>query len=314
MNAIRICFSNFTRINGAALCCLLFLFANTVRANELVISGFPVGVGGSVAESFYQPHYPKLQTIADSLAANPLYRAIITGSADGIQYRQNNDAVNTGLALGRAHALMNLLINRFKVDSSQIIVQSIDVATEGAQYRSVSVRIVHDLDELDSRLAKLEAQESPEDNMRLHVGAGLSSSPYGVMPLVTASIDWRRFIYFEGLLGHTFWDESFTFQATDLDTKSRMVGVQIAVYPFENTPVGFVAGWLRTEEISQRFYEYVQLSEGLIVGLQTRPTEYLTITGAFNPSKRRIVDDLIAQSKNGQFWLSVTLNTAFGGK
>lgn len=292
---------------------LLLLWSTPAQSEELRITGFPVGVGGSADESIYEPYYPELQRIADSLAASSLARAIITGSADGIRYRQNDDAVNTGLALGRAHALLNLLINKFSVDSSQLIVQSIDVENEGPEYRSVSIRVVRDLEELALRLNTLEARPLPEDNMRLHVGAGLSSSPFGAMPLVTASIDWRGFIYFEGLLGHTFWDESFTFQGNDLNTKSRLAGVQIAVYPFKKTPVGVVGGWMRTEEISQEFYEYVQLSEGLVVGLQARPTDYLTITGAFNPSKRRIVDDLLAQSKNSQLWLSVTLNTAFGG-
>ena len=117
----------------------------------------------------------------------------------------------------------------------------------------------------------------------------------------------------EGVLGHTFWNNSFTFQGAKLDTKRRMAGAQLTIYPFEEKTVGFVAGWTRFEEISQTFFKYVKLSEGPIIGLRAAPTDFLLVTGVYNPSNHRTAGEAISEVKNDQFLLSVTANVNFGG-
>lgn len=309
------------------LLCLLAFSATATRANGLTITGFPVGVGQSIEADFFEPYNAQLKQIADTLKKYPLAQAIVTGRADGIRYRRNNDATNTGLALGRAHTLCNLLVGSFNVDPGQLVVQSIDVKNEGELYRSVTIRVVREIERLDMRVNEIEekinkqaaptpAQEvilRSEDNVRIQVGAGMSSSSFGAVPIVSVAIDWKQYIYLEGILGHTFWDGSFAFEGENLDTKRRLVRVQVAIFPFSKPTFGFVGGWMRTEDISQRFYEYVQLAEGPVLGLQVRPYDYITITGAYNPSKCRVINEERAHSKNNQFLLSLTINTSFGG-
>ncbi len=85
-------------------------------------------------------------------------------------------------------------------------------------------------------------------------------------------------------------------------------------FPYEDIPVGAVGGWVRVEEISQDYYEYVKLSEGLVLGLRGMPLEWLSITAAWNPSKQRVVDDLKSDSKNGQFMIFAQAHILFGGQ
>ena len=124
---------------GMILLILLFLplAGNT---QEVVVSGFPVGTAGSIDDSFFEPYFTQLQMVADTLKQYPLLHAIVMGSADGETYRANNDAQNPGLALGRAHALRAILISKFGVDSTQLVVQTEEAAAKGAEYRYASVR------------------------------------------------------------------------------------------------------------------------------------------------------------------------------
>ena len=87
----------------------------------------------------------------------------------------------------------------------------------------------------------------------------------------------------------------------------------LIVYPDEDLPVGALGGWIRIEEIATDYYEYVKLSEGLLLGLRVTPIEYLSITGAYNPSRQRIAGDNRSESKNDRFLVSVTAHIAFGG-
>ncbi|HQL25259.1 MAG TPA: hypothetical protein PKY95_12640, partial [candidate division Zixibacteria bacterium] len=68
----------------------------TAGAQEVVIPGFPEAVGGSIGEEFFQPYYADLQALADTLAQYPLMLAVVTGGADGLEYREHHDAKNPG--------------------------------------------------------------------------------------------------------------------------------------------------------------------------------------------------------------------------
>jgi hypothetical protein len=311
-----------------AIIILLALNQGASRAQEVVVSGFPIGVGGDVNPSFFEPYYPQLKTLADSLSKYPLAIAIITGGADGKRYLQNNDAKNPGLALGRAHALRNVLIDEFDVDPGQIVIQSRETDGEGGPFRYASVRVSMELADLGARLDSLARRPPVEkqvteirevstktlESMGLRFGAGLSSTPFGAMPIVTGAVTWKRIIFIEGLVGHTFWNESFNFDGSNLDTWRRMAGGQVVVYPFANIPVGAVGGWLRIEEISQRYYRYVKMSEGPVLGLRVTPLYFLSITGVYNPSKHNLTGDIKSISKNGQLLISAAIHVTFGGR
>jgi hypothetical protein len=89
----------------------LAFLTGPVLSQEVVITDFPLGVGGSVDPDVFKPYYAQLKAISDTLRMYPLARAIVAGGADGEEYRENNDAKNPGLALGRAYILRNLLIS-----------------------------------------------------------------------------------------------------------------------------------------------------------------------------------------------------------
>jgi hypothetical protein len=93
-----------------------------------------------------------------------------------------------------------------------------------------------------------------------------------------------------------------------------MAGGQVIVYPLSKIPVGAVGGWLRIEEISQRYYRYVKMSEGPVIGLRVTPLEFLSITGVYNPAKHNLTGDIISKSRNGQILISATVHLTFGGR
>lgn len=305
----------------------LGLLSGIALSQEVVIKDFPLGVGGSVDMDLFKPYYPELQAIADTLHKYPLARAVITGGADGEQYRQNNDAKNPGLALGRAHVLRDLLIDEFKVDPAQIVIQSDDSRLKGGQYRYAGIRIAREMSELASRLDALENRPPVEkhftevkeigggleENLGLQLGLGISSSPFGGIPIAAGALSWKRFLYVEGIVGHTFWNNSFQFEENGLDTKRRLIGGNVIFYPSERLPIGIVGGWIRIEEISQEYYEYVKLSEGPVLGLRVIPFDFLSVTGAYNPAKQRSAGENRSRSENDQFLLYVTAHLAFGG-
>ncbi len=302
----------------------LFVVAPT---QEVIVTGFPLGIGSDVDPSLFKAYFPQLKALADTLRSQPLTRAIVTGGADGARYRQNHDSQNPGLAIGRAHALRNLLVEEFNIESSRIVVQSSNVKHKGGPYRYASVRIVREYADFDARLDTLEARPPVEnqitevkeiyrilpENMGLQLGLGLSSSPFGGIPILSGAITWKRMIFIEGIVGHTFWDNSFSFDGSDLDTRRRMAGGLASFYPLSNIPVGVTGGWLRIEEISQRYNEYVKMSEGPVIGLRVTPFDFLSITAVQNTAKHNLAGDIKSRLKNGQFLIFANIHIVFGG-
>ena len=316
---------------------LLAAFAALAGAQEVVIGGFPLGVGSSIDPEFWEPHTDALSGVADALRQHPEARAVIVGRADGTRYRDGNDAKNPGLSLGRAHALRNVLVDRFGVDSTQLLIQTSDVAIPGADYRSVSVRVEMAAEPpvvlaaapppapvvvqkpapepKSEPIAVTEVNETNNyyDRMSLRLGIGASTSPFGGLPIVTGAVIWDRKLALNIVLGHTFWNDSYSFQGQNLQTWNRMVGLGITYYPWQDKPVGFVGGWVRVEEIAQSYYEYVRLSEGPALGVTVAPWKHVAVTGLYNPSRQRVEGTDLSAGKNGQFLLGISLFTDFGG-
>lgn len=300
----------------------------SVWSQEVVITGFPVGVGGSIEPEFFQPYYPQLQAIADALHNNPAVRAIVLGGADGVEYHEDHDAKNPGLALGRAHVLRNLLVTQFGIDSTQLVIETQESPIDGDAYRFASLRIVPaPSSDVDARLDALENRPPVEqhfteihdipttfiENLGLQISAGLASSPFGAMPVVAGAVTWKRIVFVEAVFGHTVWNNTYRFTGVDLETRRRQAGCLAAYYPWQNLPVGVIAGWVRIEEISQRYYDYVRLSEGPMFGVRAMPLDYLSVTAAYNPSKHRVAGEALSQSKNSQFLVSIMVHKTFGG-
>jgi hypothetical protein len=295
-------------------------------AQEVVIKDFPLGVGGSVDKGMFQTYLTELRALADTLQKYPLARAIITGGADGNEYRESHDAKNPGLALGRAHLLRSLLMKEFGVDSAQLIIQSEDVAMRGGEHRFAGVRIDRTLSDLDARMNAIEKRppmerhfteikeaDNPLENLGILFGIGGSSSPYGGVPTVSTALTFGHVIYVEAFVGHTFWDGSYRWQDQNLDTKRRLIGGQLVVFPDESIPLGIVGGWVRAEQISQQHYEYVRMSEGPMLGLRFMPVNYLSVTGVYNPVKQRISGRELSASDNDNLQISAALHLAIGG-
>lgn len=316
--------------------CLL-LFASILPAQEVVISGFPVGVGGSVDQDFFEPYYPQIKAIADTLRKYPDAYIIITGSADGINYHQQNDARNPSLALGRAHIVRNLLVKQFDVDSNQIFIQSNDVRNIGEKFRSAKIKVMRfkdsgngldkELVDLKARIDSLENKPPIEkhftdvqeisntlaDNFGLQLSAGLSSSPFGGIPTVAGAVTWKRKIFVEAIFGHTFWNDTYIFEDEELDTKLRMAGGKLTVYPTQKFKVGIVGGWIHIEKISQHYFEYVQMTEGPIIGIKARLADKVGLSILYNSAKYRVSEINYSTNKNNQFLIAFDFSTIFGG-
>jgi len=299
----------------------------TGQAQEVIVTGFPLGVGNDIEPDFFEPYYHELQALTDSLSKYPLSFAIVTGGVDGSRYYRNHDAQNPGLAVGRAQALRNLLVNKFNVDPAQIVIQSDHSRNRGGPYRYASVRIAREFSDLETRIDSLESRppaetritevkeicKSMSEKMGLQLGAGFSSSPFGGIPIITGAITWKRLVFIEGIFGHTFWDNSFRFENADLATRRRIAGGLVTVYPISKIPAGVTGGWIRVEEISQRYNEYVKMSDGPVIGLRVAPVDCLSITALQNTAKHNIIGDIKSRLKNGQFIIFVTVHTTFGG-
>jgi hypothetical protein len=307
---------------------ILLALATTAAAQEMVIKGFPLGVGSSIDPAFWEPHYTELGQLADVLKAHPDAQAIIVGRADGTRYRSGNDAKNPGLSLGRAHALRNVLVERFGVDSTQLLIQSSDVPVPGGEYRSVSVRVVMPPPPVVAEappVTPVIVQEVPpppveynetnyfNDQMTIRLGAGASSSPFGGLPAVSGAVIWKQTLAINFMLGHTFWNDSYQFQGATLETWCRMVGIGMTWYPWQDKPVGLVGGWVRVEEIAKSYYEYVRLSEGPVLGVSVIPIRHVSLSGLYNPARQRVEGTDFSSAKNGQFLLGVSVFTDFGG-
>jgi hypothetical protein len=306
---------------------LMIVIVAPVRGQELEITGFPVGEAASVGKDFFRPYLPALQAIADTLAEYPLTLAVITGGADGEQYRHNSDALNPAVALGRAHTLRTLLVEEFGVDPTRIVIQSEDTKSEGPQYRFVRVRVAWELEQLSSRLNIMSAPPAPDTQVivqapqadpttgefGLQFGTGLSSTPFGGVPVATGAVSWKRVLYAEGIVGYTLWDGDFTFEGVQLDTRVRLAGGQVMFYPHSGVPVGLVAGWIRIEELSQRHYRHVKVSEGPLFGLRGSPWRFLSLQLAYNPAKRWVTGYTQSDTKTDQFLMSVLFHLNIGG-
>jgi len=314
-----------------AICCLLLL-SSSLFGQEITIKGFPTGIGGSVGDGIFNPHRAELKAMADTLNRYPLSHVLLTGSADAERYRSKHDAMNPGLALSRAHALRNYLIAQFSVDTAQIFSRTEEVHSKGPEFRYVRAKLNRDLADLDLRLIAIENAPPPEPpppvkeiirvqevpmesptQVKLHLGSGGATSPFGGLPIVTAAVSWDERLFLEVAMGHTFWNSSFTFDGSDLNTKRRMLGGQVIYYPSEKRTIGLVGGWVRVEEISRKFYKFVQLSEGPLFGLRWQPRDYFTATGAWNPSRHRITEIDVSEDKNGQFMGLIAFHVSFGG-
>ncbi len=325
------------RIIALVGACALLLCGQAMP-QEVVITGFPVGVAGSVGPDFFKPYLSQLRAVADTLSKYPSVQAIVTGGADGNRYTFQNDAKNPGLALGRAHVLAQLLIDDFQVDPTQLVIQSGNVADTGILYRFASITIPRGLIDLESKLAATEdrlaaridslenrpqverhfteIKEVPStfaENFGLQLGAGISSSPFGGIPIVSAAATWKRHAYLEIVGGHSLWETDYRFEGDNLDTRRRLLGGHITVFPFEEIRLGFVGGWMRIEQISQYYYEYVRLSEGPLFGLRLDPARFISIIGAYNPAKRRATGVERSDTDQDQFLIYATLYKLVGG-
>jgi hypothetical protein len=133
------------------------------------------------------------------------------------------------------------------------------------------------------------------------------------MPIVTAAVTWRQHAYLEIVGGHSLWDNEFRFEGEDLKTRHRMLGGHVSVFPFEEIRLGFVGGWMRVEQISQFYYEYVRLSEGPLFSLRFDPADFISIVGTYNPAKRRTAGIDKSDTDMDQFLVYATIYQLVGG-
>ena len=321
------------------LVCLI-LIPGILMAQEVKISGFPVDVGTNIEQEFYKPYYESLQKVADTLKKYPQSTAIITGSADGENYRQFHDTKNAAIALSRAHSLRIFMTQEFSILPTQFVISTEEIRVKSPENRYVSVRVVRETIDLDDRMTgelaaigqrlkalenkppiekhftEIQKESAPAiiENFGVGVHGGVSTSPFGGIPIVGGSVNWQRKVFLEATVGHTFWNNQFLYEELNLETKRRLFGGHFTYYLGDDNKFGIVAGWMRIEEISQKYYEYIKLSEGPMFGLKFTPYKSLALNLSYNPSKHRTFGTDESHSKNGQFLLSLTIFDLFGGE
>lgn len=310
--------------------CVMVTIPKWAVAEEIVIRGFPLGVGENLDDQFLAPYYSQLAALAESLRIDPLAELVVRGSRDDSRYRNDHDAKNAGLSVGRADLVEKYLVQNFGADSNRISIETQLEKGHGDRYRYVSIRLVRRFGSLLARIDTLERQinslgqqplaerpqpaRKPEVNdFVIEMTAGISTTPFGAVPTGTGAFVYRRWLYIQGILGHTWWDSRSNFSGRRLYTWHRLAGGMIIAYPSFSRPVGLAAGWLRHEDISQSYYRYVRMTEGPIFGARVSPFKRILVGLYYNPMKRVIGTDRAKISAN-QFLVSVSYQLIGSGK
>ncbi len=240
------------------------------------------------------------------------------------------------------------MTTEFQINPIQIVINSEEVTEKSPHGRYASVRISQESIELAMLVARLRALEkntsfgdiltrlealesqppvekhftevqipdttkSFSDKFGIQVSTGISSSPFGGMPIVAGGVTWETNLFLEVTAGHTLWTTTFPFNDLKLKTQKRLLGGQLTYYPFENKNIGLLGGWLRVEEIANDYYEFVKLSEGPMFGVRVTPLQSISLTASYNPAKHKLITEELSTTKNGQFVLSLTFFEIFGG-
>ncbi|OGC94740.1 MAG: hypothetical protein A2W25_16135 [candidate division Zixibacteria bacterium RBG_16_53_22] len=307
---------------------ILLVAIGAVEAQEVIIRGFPLGAGESVDRQFFKPYLPQLEALAESLNVDPLAEIVVRGSRDAVRYRAGHDAKNAGLSVGRADLVEKILVQRLNADSNRISIETMKEDEEGQEFRYVSVRVVHRFGGLSARLDSLQKQLDSLRNRPLgqqpgahplvsdlviEMTAGLSTTPFGVVPTGTGAFVYKRWLYIQGIVGHTWWDSRSSFAGRRLYTWHRLAGAMITVYPRFSGPVGLSAGWLRHEDISQAYYRYVRMTEGPVLGARVSPYPRVLIGAYYHPLKKVYGTDR-ANIRWNQFLVSLSYQLIGGGK
>ncbi len=319
------------------------LAAISAPADDILIPGFPLGVGRSVDASIFEPYLPALQAVADTLKENRNAYAIVSGSADGNRFSAQHDAKNPTLALGRAHALRDLMVTRFEVNPRQLVVQTVEPEGKGDSLRSAGIRVVFEEDPIDIRIASLEQwieqhinehpslvpqpmeplppettivierSSSPLADFGVKLGIGASTTPFGSLPVATGGVTWKRIVFVEAQFGHSIWLDGFELRGVTFSTRQRLASAYLAVYPWETIPVGFVGGWKRAETMDWDSFRYLRISEGPMIGVRVEPLHWLSITGTYTPAKQRTATFASSENEFGQLALSISVIQIWGG-
>ena len=307
---------------------ILLMAASAIEAQEVIIRGFPLGAGESLDKQFFESYLPQLAALAESLNVDPLAEIVVRGSRDAVRYRADHDAKNVGLSVGRADIVEKILVQRLNADSNRISIETMKEDEEGQEFRYVSVRLVHRFSGLSARLDSLQRQldslrnrppiqqlatQELVSDLVIEITAGLSTTPFGVVPTGTGAFVYKRWLYIQGIVGHTWWDSRSNFAGRRLYTWHRLAGGMITVYPRFSGPVGLSAGWLRHEDISQAYYRYVRMTEGPAIGARISPYPRVLIGVYYHPLKKVYGTDR-ANIRWNQFLLSMTYQLIGGGR
>ena len=88
-----------------------------------------------------------------------------------------------------------------------------------------------------------------------------------MIPILSAAVNWKSTVLLEAVAGHQFWTDGYMYGTENLAVWSRTIALDLIYYPWETTPIGFIGGWSRVEEMSKDYHEYVQISEGPVLGV-----------------------------------------------
>ena len=289
---------------------VMFIWAQVIWAQEVEITGFPQAKGIGAGKEFFKPYYPKLEEIAGLLKTDASTRLLVIGQSDGLFFKNKkyNDGLNAGVEISRIDAVVSFLKNEFQVNTSQITIQTRHVTEKGAEHRKVILKIVRSpgtekLTRLpegvyipefqEKRLIGAPPSRRPSSNesigldnefIGLDLGLGMTSAPLGVLPTLTASIDWQKKIYIEAKIGASVFEEEKSITGGhEITTRDRLVAAYLVFFPTKDFPLGFIGGWQMNDEVLTNSNRYVRRLEGPIIGIRADIKRRISLDGLWNP-------------------------------
>lgn len=251
-----------------------------VSAKKLTISGFPPDTAQAKAFEIFSQHNAEITAFAKELKENPNIKAVITGFADALPYRQSHDAKNTAIALARAEALQAYLLEYHGIPRERSSTEvRINEGVVGAAYRMVTLHFVAFAvpqpalpptqppapPRVDTVVSIVRTSNAA--HIGLHVGAGLRSTAFGILPILTPAVSYKQRFSIEAQFGYQLADDTWD----TFSTRGRTASGHLAwnIFGHTNAPwLALVAGYVRTERVNTATGMRLEKREGPEFGLR----------------------------------------------
>jgi len=269
-------------------------------AQEFIVRDYPPDSGFSIGASFYEKHHDMFWQVADLLRKDSTLDAYVFGRADGLEYVQNHDAKNAGIASSRAISVRNILISNFGCDSTRVFTQADVSEKKGGEYRSVKIVLLRkasfgppEKPKRDTVIREEIIYERVSDHPIVQeyfdffclaeLGVGLTITPFGKPTPVIRGRLGNPTISFDTEFGFSPATNEWRINESRYDANFRLVSGHVSIALSQKHPIDLVLGWDRNEERSPDFGRYLRKREGPVTGLGYTYHERLNVRAYWSP-------------------------------